>query len=52
MLDEADDHSRCRQGTMDDAVEASAQRIRDRFRRPIPGSRTLVMKRPESPLAK
>lgn len=28
----------------DDAVEASAQRVRDHFRRPIPCSRNLVMK--------
>ena len=34
---------RCRQGTMDDAVEASAQRVRDHLRRPIPGSRNLLM---------
>ncbi len=31
------------QGTMDNAVEASAQRVRDHIRRPIPGSRNLLM---------
>ena len=31
------------QGTMDDAVEASAQRVRDHLRRPFPGSRNLLM---------
>jgi putative transposase len=31
------------QGTMDDAVETSAQRVRDHLRRPIPGSRNLLM---------
>jgi hypothetical protein len=35
---------RCRQGTMDDAVETSAERVRDHLRRPIPGSRDLLMK--------
>ena len=34
---------RRRQGTMDDAVEASAQCVRDHLRRPIPGSRDLLM---------
>jgi hypothetical protein len=34
---------RCRQGTMDDAVETSAQRVCDHLRRPIPGSRNLLM---------
>ena len=34
---------RCGQGTMDDAVEASAQRVRDHLRRPIPGRRNLLM---------
>jgi hypothetical protein len=28
---------------MDDAVETSAQRVRDHLRRPIPGSRDLLM---------
>jgi hypothetical protein len=28
---------------MDDAVEASAQRVRNHLRRPIPGSRNLLM---------
>ena len=28
---------------MDDAVEAGAQRVRDHLRRPIPGSRDLLM---------
>src|SRR5271168_1702525 len=31
------------QGTMDTAVEASAQCVRDHLRRPIPGSRDLLM---------
>jgi hypothetical protein len=31
------------QGTMDDAVEASAQRVRDHLRRPFPGGRNLLM---------
>ena len=31
------------QGTMDDAVEASAERVRNHLRRPIPGSRNLLM---------
>jgi putative transposase len=31
------------QGTMGDAVEASAQRVRDHLRRPVPGSRNLLM---------
>ena len=35
---------RRRQGTMDDAVEASAERVRDHLRRPIPGRRNLLMK--------
>jgi hypothetical protein len=30
-------------GTMDHAVEASAQRVRDHLRRPIPGRRNLLM---------
>jgi hypothetical protein len=30
--------------TMDDAVEASAQRVRDHLRRPLPGGRNLLMK--------
>jgi transposase-like protein len=30
-------------GTMDHAVEASAQRLRDHLRRPIPGRRNLLM---------
>ena len=34
---------RGRPGTMDDAVEASAERVRDHLRRPIPGSRDLLM---------
>jgi hypothetical protein len=34
---------RCGQGTMDDAVETSAQRVCDDLRRPIPGSRNLLM---------
>ena len=51
---------RCGQGTMDDAVETSAQRVRDHLRRPIPGSRDLLMETagntvsemvPELPLA-
>ncbi len=33
---------RHRTGTMDDAVEASAQRIRDHLRRPLPGRRNLL----------
>ena len=33
---------RYRQGTMDDAVEASAQRIRHHLRRPVPGRRDLL----------
>ena len=32
------------QGTMDDAVEASAQRVRHHLRRPFPGGRNLLMK--------
>ena len=32
------------QGTMDHAVEASAQRVRDHLRRPLAGSRDLLMK--------
>ena len=40
------------QGTMDHAVEASAQRVRDHLRRPIPGRRNLLMKPPETPLAR
>jgi hypothetical protein len=31
------------QGTMDDAVETCAQRVCDHLRRPIPGSRNLLM---------
>jgi hypothetical protein len=31
------------QGTMDDALETSAQRVCDHLRRPIPGSRDLLM---------
>src|SRR5258705_3922441 len=31
------------QGTMDDAVEASAQRVRNPLRRPFPGGRNLLM---------
>ena len=31
------------QGTMDDAVEASAQRVRHHLRRPFPGGRNLLM---------
>ncbi|BBX62273.1 hypothetical protein MSAS_14470 [Mycobacterium saskatchewanense] len=34
---------RCRQGTMDDAVETCPKRVRDHLRRPIPGSRNLLM---------
>ncbi len=34
---------RRRAGTMDDAVEARAQCVRDHLRRPIPGSRDLLM---------
>ena len=34
---------RARAGTMDHAVEASAQRVRDHLRRPIPGRRNLLM---------
>jgi hypothetical protein len=34
---------RARPGTMDHAVEASAQRVRDHLRRPIPGRRNLLM---------
>jgi hypothetical protein len=34
---------RCRQGTMDDAVETSAQRVRYHLRRPISGSRDPLM---------
>jgi hypothetical protein len=34
---------RCRQGTMDDAVETSAECVRDHLQRPIPGSRNLLM---------
>jgi len=33
----------CGQGTMDDAVETSAECVRDHLRRPIPGSRNLLM---------
>ena len=43
---------RHRPGTMDHAVEASAQRVRDHLRRPIPGRRNLLMKPPETPLAR
>ncbi len=43
---------RCRQGTMDDAVEASAQRVRNHLRRPIPGSRNLLMEPPEARLTR
>jgi len=35
---------RARQGTMDHAVEASAQRVRHHLRRPLAGSRNLLMK--------
>ena len=35
---------RCRQGTMDDAVETCLECVRDHLRRPIPGSRNLLMK--------
>jgi hypothetical protein len=34
---------RHRSGTMDHAVEASAERVRDHLRRPIPGRRNLLM---------
>jgi hypothetical protein len=34
---------RTRQSTMGNAVKASAQRVRDHLRRPIPGSRDLLM---------
>src|SRR4051812_46992361 len=34
---------RRRSSTMDDAVEASAQRVRDHLQRPLPGGRTLLM---------
>src|SRR6202012_1009339 len=34
---------RPRPGTMDHTVEASAQRVRDHLRRPIPGRRRLLM---------
>ena len=37
---------------VDDAVEASAQRVRDHFRRPIPGSRNLLMETPDTPLTR
>jgi hypothetical protein len=33
-----------RQGTMDDAVEASAERVRDHLRRPLAGNRNLLMR--------
>ena len=35
---------RAGQGTMDDAVEASAQRVRHHLRRPLPGRRDLLTK--------
>jgi len=35
---------RARQGMMDHAVEASAQRVRHHLRRPLAGSRNLLMK--------
>ena len=38
------DPTGARQGTMDDAVEASTQRVRDHLRRPFPGGRNLLMK--------
>jgi len=38
------DPTRGWQGTMDDAVETSAQRVCNHLRRPIPGSRNLSMK--------
>jgi hypothetical protein len=34
---------RARTGTMDDAVEASSQRVRSHLRRPLTGSRNLLM---------
>jgi hypothetical protein len=34
---------RCGQDTMDDAVEASAQRVCNHLRRPFPGGRNLLM---------
>ena len=34
---------RARTGTMGNAVEASAQRVRDHLRRPVPGGRNLLM---------
>ena len=41
---------RGRAGTMDDALEASVERVRDHLRRPIPGRRNLLMEPPETPL--
>jgi hypothetical protein len=43
---------RHRPGTMDHAVEARTERVRDHLRRPIPGRRNLLMKPPETPLAR
>jgi len=43
---------RARQGMMDHAVEASAQRVRHHLRRPLAGSRNLLMKPPEPPLTR
>lgn len=34
---------RCRQGTMDDAVETCPERVRDHLQRSIPGSRNLLV---------
>ena len=41
-----------RPGTMDHAVEASTERVRDHLRRPIPGRRNLLMKTPETPFTR
>ena len=38
-----------RPGTMDHKVETSAQRVRHHFRRPLAGSRNLLMNPPETP---
>ena len=43
LVDPITKPDRCRPGTMDHAVEASAERVRDHLRRPFPGPRRLLM---------